>query len=182
MTFKSIINPLAKIVKSDYMFDKFMFHKSMFNKLSVNRALVRSISINYRFLALLFVLSFCFAENTHANTGDNSVTQSSDLSANSIIKSQSMTLTKAKDLHYVGETFSGFIAPLTDKIPAKDIPQIQALVEQINQLRREKYTEIAKNNSLDSDMIARIAGEKLVMKETKNRYVKGLNGQWMPTK
>lgn len=69
---------------------------------------------------------------------------------------QALTLDEAKLQGRVGETLSGYIAPL------KKDAETQALVKKINTERAEKYQEVAEGNHIATDEVARLAGQKLV--------------------
>lgn len=86
---------------------------------------------------------------------------------------QALTLDEAKQQGRVGETLSGYIAPV------KQDAETQALVKRINAGRAEKYQEVADNNHIALDEVARMAGQKLVTRAAAGEYVRGINGQWM---
>ncbi|KMJ43850.1 hypothetical protein AB204_17460 [Xenorhabdus khoisanae] len=84
-----------------------------------------------------------------------------------------MTLNEAKQQELVGETFSGYLAPV------KNTKDAQSVVKKINEEREKKYTEIAVQNNMTTDQVAKIAGEKLVNRATSGEYVLGINGNWV---
>ncbi|MGE9550119.1 YdbL family protein [Erwinia amylovora] len=84
-----------------------------------------------------------------------------------------LTLDEARKQGRVGETLSGYIAPL------KQDGDTLALVERINQGRRQQYDTLAQRNNLTSAEVARIAGQKLVERAAPGEYVRGINGQWL---
>lgn len=86
---------------------------------------------------------------------------------------QALTLDEAKQQGRVGETLSGYIAPL------KQDAETLVLVKRINQGRLEKYQEVAENNNIAPDSVARLAGQKLVTRAPAGEYVRGINGQWL---
>ncbi|MCC8378802.1 YdbL family protein [Xenorhabdus sp. PB30.3] len=85
----------------------------------------------------------------------------------------SMTLDEAKQQGLVGETFSGYLAPVRNTEDALSV------VKQINSEREKKYAEIAAQNNITTDQVARIAGEKLVSRAGAGEYVRGINGNWL---
>ncbi|MCC8365729.1 YdbL family protein [Xenorhabdus sp. PB61.4] len=85
----------------------------------------------------------------------------------------SMTLDEAKQQGLVGETFSGYLAPVRNTKDALSV------VKQINSEREKKYAEIAAQNNITTDQVARIAGEKLVSRAGAGEYVRGINGNWL---
>ncbi|PVZ86681.1 DUF1318 domain-containing protein [Serratia sp. S1B] len=86
---------------------------------------------------------------------------------------QALTLDEAKQQGRVGETLSGYIAPLKQDAETLD------LVKKINQGRAEKYREVADDNNIAPDSVARMAGQKLVTRAPTGEYVRGINGQWL---
>ncbi|MEQ1963732.1 YdbL family protein [Xenorhabdus khoisanae] len=84
-----------------------------------------------------------------------------------------MTLNEAKQQGLVGETFSGYLAPV------KNTKDAQSVVKKINEEREKKYTEIAVQNNMTTDQVAKIAGEKLVNRAISGEYVLGINGNWV---
>ncbi|CNB48149.1 YdbL family protein [Yersinia intermedia] len=84
-----------------------------------------------------------------------------------------LTLEQAKQQGRVGETLSGYLAPV------KKDPETLALVEQINIARTEKYQEVAQKNHISTEDVAKLAGQKLVNRAAAGEYVRGINGQWM---
>lgn len=85
----------------------------------------------------------------------------------------SLTLEQAKQQGLVGETLSGYLAPV------KQNRKTQVLVEQINLARSKKYQQLAENNAVSIDEVARMAGLKLIERANHGEYVRGINGQWM---
>ncbi|KLU15311.1 MULTISPECIES: YdbL family protein [Xenorhabdus] len=84
-----------------------------------------------------------------------------------------MTLNEAKQQGLVGETFSGYLAPV------KNTQDAQSVVERINDERQKKYTEIAAQNNMTTEQVARMAGEKLVNRAASGEYVLSINGHWV---
>ncbi|WP_338556091.1 YdbL family protein [Erwinia sp. E_sp_B04_7] len=84
-----------------------------------------------------------------------------------------VTLDQARQQGLVGETLSGYIAPL------KQDPDTQALVVRINQGRMQHYQTLAQRNNLTTAEVGRIAGQKLVERAAPGEYVRGINGQWL---
>ena len=89
------------------------------------------------------------------------------------VSSQAMTLDEARSRGLVGETLSGYVAAVVQDSEA------QALVKKINAARLESYEQLAKNNHLKVDDVARLAGQKLVERAQPGEYVRGINGQWL---
>lgn len=86
---------------------------------------------------------------------------------------QALTLNDARQQGLVGETLSGYIAPV------KQDKETLALVKSINQARAEHYQQLADSNNISVDEVAKLAGQKLVTRAQPGEYVRGINGQWM---
>lgn len=84
-----------------------------------------------------------------------------------------LTLDEAKQQGRVGETLSGYVAPL------KQDDDTLALVKRINDGRTEQYQKIAEGNHITLDEVARMTGQKLVTRAAQGEYVRGINGQWL---
>lgn len=86
---------------------------------------------------------------------------------------RALSLNDARTQGRVGETLSGYIAPL------RQDADTQALVKQINQARSESYQRLADDNNLPVDEVAKMAGQKLVERARPGEYVQGINGKWL---
>ncbi|WP_213714500.1 YdbL family protein [Cedecea lapagei] len=84
-----------------------------------------------------------------------------------------LTLNEAREQGRVGETLSGYIAPI------KQDPETLALVQSVNEGRARHYQQLADTNNVSLNEVARLAGQKLVDRAPAGEYVRGLNGQWM---
>lgn len=84
-----------------------------------------------------------------------------------------VTLSEARQQGRVGETLSGYIAPI------KQDKETLALVKSINEARAAHYQQLADSNNISVDEVAKLAGQKLVTRAQPGEYVRGLNGQWM---
>lgn len=93
-----------------------------------------------------------------------------------LIVSQSayaLTLNQAREQGRVGETLSGYLGAVQQD------PETRALVTEINDARTRYYQQLADENQLAREDIARLAGQKLINKAGRGEYVRGLNGQWL---
>lgn len=63
--------------------------------------------------------------------------------------------------------------------PLRQDKETLALVKQINAARSESYQQLADDNNLPVDEVAKMAGQKLVARAQPGEYVQGLNGQWL---
>ncbi|ELW9440541.1 YdbL family protein [Pluralibacter gergoviae] len=86
---------------------------------------------------------------------------------------QALTLEQARAEGRVGETLSGYLAPV-----AQDA-DTQALVARINSARSASYQQLASQNNVPVNEVAKMAGQKLVARAQPGEYVRGLNGQWL---
>lgn len=84
----------------------------------------------------------------------------------------SLTIDQAKQQGRVGETLSGYLAPVKQDKETLDF------VNSINQGRTAKYQEIADKNNTKVNDVARMAGQKLVERAAPGEYVRGINGMW----
>ncbi|MCT4706471.1 YdbL family protein [Enterobacteriaceae bacterium H16N7] len=84
-----------------------------------------------------------------------------------------VTLNDARQQGLVGETLSGYIAPI------KQDKATLTLVKNINEARAEHYQQLADSNNISVDEVAKLAGQKLVTRAAPGEYVRGINGQWM---
>lgn len=73
----------------------------------------------------------------------------------------------------VGETLNGYLQPL------RQDKETLALVKQINAARSDSYQQLADDNNLPVDQVAKMAGQKLVARAQPGEYVQGLNGKWL---
>lgn len=84
-----------------------------------------------------------------------------------------LTLNEARSQGRVGETLNGYVVALeTDA-------ETQALVRDINEARNRSYQQLAKQNNVSTDEIAKLAGQKLVARAKPGEYVQGINGKWL---
>ncbi|MBD7973244.1 MULTISPECIES: YdbL family protein [Escherichia] len=84
-----------------------------------------------------------------------------------------LTLNEARSQGRVGETLNGYVVALeTDA-------ETQALVRDINEARNRSYQQLAKQNKVSTDEIAKLAGQKLVARAKPGEYVQGINGKWL---
>ncbi|WP_276853298.1 YdbL family protein [Enterobacter oligotrophicus] len=89
------------------------------------------------------------------------------------VQAATLTLNDARAQGRVGETLSGYIAPI------KQDTETLALVKRINAARTESYQQLADSNNLPVDEVAKMAGQKLVARAQPGEYVKGINGKWL---
>lgn len=83
-----------------------------------------------------------------------------------------LTLDEARTQGRVGETFYGYLVAL------KTDAETLELVKDINEARNLSYQQLAKQNNVSTDEIAKLAGQKMVAR-AKPEYVQGINGKWL---
>ena len=88
------------------------------------------------------------------------------------VHAATLTLNDARTQGRVGETLSGYLAPVQHA-------ETLALVNRINAARTESYQQLADSNNLPVDEVAKMAGQKLVARAQPGEYVKGINGKWL---
>jgi uncharacterized protein len=89
------------------------------------------------------------------------------------VQAAALTLNDARMQGRVGETLSGYIAPV------RQDAETLALVNTINAARTESYQKLADSNNLPVNEVAKMAGQKLVARAQPGEYVKGINGKWL---
>ena len=89
------------------------------------------------------------------------------------VQAATLTLNDARAQGRVGETLSGYLAPIQQDA------ETLALVNSINAARTESYQKLADSNNLPVDEVAKMAGQKLVARAQPGEYVKGINGKWL---
>lgn len=83
-----------------------------------------------------------------------------------------LSLDEAKASGLVGETQSGYLGAV------KPSPEVQALVSDINQKRKDKYAEIAKKNGSPVAAVEALAAKKAIQETPAGYYVQTPSGQW----
>lgn len=84
-----------------------------------------------------------------------------------------LTLNEARQQGRVGETLNGYLEPLR-----QDQDTLE-LVKRINAARSDSYQQLADANHLPLDLVAKMAGQKLVARAQPGEFVQGLNGKWL---
>jgi len=87
-----------------------------------------------------------------------------------------MELDEAKARGWVGERPDGFLGV----VDAASAPKAaQALVDDINRRRRERYDAIAKQEGTTLEIVAALAGKKLIDRTPSGQYVMNESGEWL---
>lgn len=81
-------------------------------------------------------------------------------------------LDSAKSQGLIGETPSGYLAPVTSDARARDIAQA------INDARRDAYAGIAQKNGIAVSKVEAVAGQKAVEKTPAGQYIE-MDGGWV---
>ena len=85
----------------------------------------------------------------------------------------SLTIEQAKQQGRVGETLTGYLAAVQQDKETLDF------VNAINKGRSQKYQEIANQNNIKTNDVAKMAGQKLIERAGPGEYVRGINGMWV---
>jgi len=83
-------------------------------------------------------------------------------------------LQAARSQGLVGETPSGFVAPV--KSPTADV---RKLVSEVNAQRRSEYQRIASRNGLGVEQVGRITAEKLINGLPRGVFYQDARGSWL---
>jgi hypothetical protein len=86
-----------------------------------------------------------------------------------------LTLDEAKTQGLVGETPTGYLGAVQPGATA----EVQALVNEINQKRRQAYADIAQRNGTRLEAVEMLAGEKAIGNTKPGNFVQLPSGQWI---
>jgi len=84
-----------------------------------------------------------------------------------------LSLAEAKRQGLVGEAHSGYLAPVS--APSSEV---NALIQQVNSQRREKYNQIAQKNGTSLPAVEALAGKKAIEETAGGNFVQGPGGAW----
>ena len=82
-----------------------------------------------------------------------------------------LSLDEAKSQGLVGEKPNGYLG-----IVAGSNPDVQGLVTDVNQKRRQAYEDIAKRNRTQLDAVEALAGQKAIQNTQPGAYIQGPGG------
>ena len=85
-----------------------------------------------------------------------------------------LTLAEAKAGGLVGETEAGYL----EIVSGKGSAEVQALVNEVNGKRKQKYQEIAKRNRTSLQTVERLAGQTAIEKTQAGHYIQLPSGAW----
>jgi uncharacterized protein YdbL (DUF1318 family) len=83
-----------------------------------------------------------------------------------------MDLHEARHTGMVGEQSDGYVAAL------KQTPEVQALVQEVNQKRRQEYTRISSENKQPVDIVAKLAAQQIITTLESGEYYQDNAGNW----
>ncbi|MGE3152970.1 MAG: YdbL family protein [Nitrospiraceae bacterium] len=89
------------------------------------------------------------------------------------VSAWALSLDEAKAKGLVGEKPSGYLGVVSGGA------DVQALVNDINQKRRQAYGDIASRNKTDLKDVETLAGEKAIQNTKPGHFVQSPSGQWM---
>lgn len=89
-------------------------------------------------------------------------------------KAWAVDLAEAKSAGQLGERIDGFVGVVSADAP----PEVRALAGEINAGRRAEYAAIAERQGVALEVVAQLAGEKLVERAGPGEWVLGADGQW----
>ncbi len=87
---------------------------------------------------------------------------------------QALNLQEAKSQGMVGERTDGYIG----YVIANPSDDIKALVKKINNKRRAKFQQTAKNNGISADKVGILFYQRAIKLTKKNNYYQREGGQW----
>lgn len=83
-------------------------------------------------------------------------------------------LDEARQKGILGETESGYLEIVGESANKEAV----ALMNQINQGRRQEYSKIAARNGTPVAVVESVAGKKAIEKAAPGQFVKSANGKW----
>lgn len=86
-----------------------------------------------------------------------------------------VTLQEAKEQGLVGEQRDGYVGLVVSNVPA----EVQALVRQVNEQRRQRYEQIARDNGITMAQVTTLAYEQAVQATQSGHYIQLPNGDWV---
>ncbi len=86
-----------------------------------------------------------------------------------------ITLQEAKDQGLVGEQRDGYVGLVAGTAAA----EVRDLVREVNEERRRRYEQIARDNGITVEQVAAVAWERAVQATRSGHYVQDENGRWV---
>ncbi len=85
-----------------------------------------------------------------------------------------LSLDEAKAIGLVGEQPNGYLAA----VEGQSSPEVNALIQSVNQQRQQRYQDIAKKNSTTLAAVEVLAGKTAIKKTSPGNYIQLPSGQW----
>ena len=86
-----------------------------------------------------------------------------------------LTLEEAKTQGMVGEQPNGYLGVVRAGVAA----EVQALVNDVNQKRRQMYEDIARRNSTKLEAVEMLAGKTAIDNTRPGNFIRSPSGQWV---
>ena len=84
-----------------------------------------------------------------------------------------LDLQGARTQGLVGEARTGYIEAIVNR------PDVQALVTEVNNKRRDEYAKISRENGQSVDVVAKLASEQIINRLGAGSYYKDASGSWV---
>jgi len=85
-----------------------------------------------------------------------------------------LSLGDAKGRGLVGEQLSGYLGAVSGKVSS----DVQSLIDNVNQQRKQRYQQIAKRNKTNLKAVEMLAGQTAMKKTKPGHYILLPSGQW----
>jgi uncharacterized protein len=92
----------------------------------------------------------------------------------SALPAVAQSLDQAKAAGQIGERIDGYVGVVDANAPSS----VRSLVDRVNAERQARYAEIAAERGISVQVVAQIAGEKLIERAPGGQFVLGADGQW----
>ena len=86
-----------------------------------------------------------------------------------------VTLQEAKEQGLLGEQRDGYVGLVADIAP----PEVVTLMREVNEQRRQRYQQIARQNGITLEQVALVAYERAVAATRSGYYIQDSNGRWI---
>lgn len=85
-----------------------------------------------------------------------------------------LSLDEAKEKGLVGEEANGYLAA----VQSSPDREVRALIDDINDKRRNEYKRIAAENDIEVGAVEKLAGKKAIEKTKPGHYIRLPDGEW----
>jgi len=86
-----------------------------------------------------------------------------------------ITLQEAKSQGLIGEQRDGYLGFVVSNVPA----EVTALVQQVNNERRQRYQQIAQENGIAVEQVQALAYQQAVDATQPGHYLQNASGSWV---